>query len=309
MADIPALPSLPPPPMRGQDTGKPFSDKFEVWLQAQHALPAQFTEWGRGLVESAAAAGYSSVSTTSLSISAAPKSLKIEPGKMFLPGEFVVIADVAAPTANRMYAEVLGYKFATGELDVDVLRAWGGGTRSAWFVGLSGPQGEGSDTLPSFSGNARRILALNGSATATEWVMPGWELIGTLNPSSVANATFTSIPTYWEDLLIALDLTISGGFLFASVSPDGVDFGNGSTTVSPSGANTYRGAVVLFGRKNDFGVMTAAAGGGTYSTGTGGGPSTNASVSWRAAGGVASVRLASGTGFTLSGNASLYGRR
>lgn len=137
---IPVVDPLPPAPVRNDPN---FADTAEVWVQyLADTYTPQLNLFAEGLVEAAAVANYSTVSTTELTISTGTKTLDVETGKMFVAGQFVVIADVAAPSDNWMHAIVTAYDLATGAMSVIVVRAHGSGTIDAWTVGLSAPPTE-----------------------------------------------------------------------------------------------------------------------------------------------------------------------
>ncbi len=82
-------------------------------------------------------------STTSLTIGTGAKSLTIQTGKLFAAGQFVTIAETAAPT-NYMHGQVTAYDSGTGALTVSVAATGGSGTIAAWTIttaGVQGPQG------------------------------------------------------------------------------------------------------------------------------------------------------------------------
>ena len=78
-----------------------------------------------------------STSTTTLTIGAGSKTLTVETGKMFQPGQFLSIVD-QANNANYMSGQVTAYTGSTGSLTVDVAATGGSGTISAWNISLSG---------------------------------------------------------------------------------------------------------------------------------------------------------------------------
>jgi len=141
---LPTITPLPSPPNRRTDTGAVFSAKTAAFLEALERLPAELNAFGPDLVNAAAASAPVATSTTTLLISMGAKTLTVEPGKQFAGGQYVILADAAAPTTNYMTAQVIAYNFTTGVLDVTVRAVWGSGTKSAWFVSLSAPSAAGA---------------------------------------------------------------------------------------------------------------------------------------------------------------------
>ena len=86
-----------------------------------------------------------STSTTSLAIGTGSKTLTVETGKMFQPGQFISIVD-QANNANYMSGQATAYTSATGSLTVDVVASGGSGTISAWNISLSGTAGATGST-------------------------------------------------------------------------------------------------------------------------------------------------------------------
>lgn len=305
---IPTITPLPAPPIRGTDTGPVFSNKTAAFLDALHdVFQPELNQFALDLVDAAAAANYSATSTTPLTIGTGTKSLTIEQGKMFDPGQPIAIADAAAPTTNWMFGQVVAHWPSIGAMSVDVARSWGSGTKSLWFVALSGPQGPGSDTLPSFTGNVGKVLAVNAAATGTEWLDHRWVPIGTLNPSAAAQVTFTSIPAVYSDLLCVFNLDRSQTTtLYTSISPDNSNFSASSATVASSEPGTARGAIHIPGKTFGHGVLS------TWST-TGaspsivGGTTSTGNHGWRCDGGISALRITPTAG-TVTGTATLYGR-
>lgn len=139
------LPVFPPytgvVPQRGtlnEDTYPDAADDFALYIAG---LKAMFDAYGLDLVSAVSVANYSSSSTTELTIGLGARTLSIENGKFFVPGQPVMIADQAAPATNWLFGQITTYDIATGALSVIVSKTAGAGTLAAWSVGLSGPVG------------------------------------------------------------------------------------------------------------------------------------------------------------------------
>lgn len=113
------------------------------------------------------APGTNATSTTPLTPSLGSKSLTIQTGKLFSPGQFVVIADTSAPTTNYMVGNISSYNSATGNLVVNATNNAGSTLASNWTISLTGSPAQ--NTLSNdliFTGNGRRI---KGDFSSTTW--------------------------------------------------------------------------------------------------------------------------------------------
>lgn len=300
---VPTITPLPAPPIRGTDTGPVFSSKTAAFLDALHdVFQPELNQFALELVYAAAAAGYSSASTTSLTIGTGAKSLIVESGKMFAPGQFVTVASASNPTVNYMFGQIQLYDRATGAMTVNVTEIGNGaiGTHTDWFIGLSGAQGNPGDTLPAINpAVASKYLRVNPGGNGTLWDSLVYEtLIGTLNPSSAADATFTGDFSAFRNLRMVFNLTSGGGsttvvastYDGSSWTPDSGNFVVGSWA-------TIEGQQLYFGRANDAGPLIRGSLGASLSGGV---------QAWSSVGGIDGVRITS-TG-TFSGTVSLYGQ-
>jgi len=78
----------------------------------------------------------SDTSTTSNTINLTPgKAFTVSPGKGFLKGGYLVIADNAAPTTNSMVVQIVSYVGTT--LTVDPVTIKGSGTKTSWVISFS----------------------------------------------------------------------------------------------------------------------------------------------------------------------------
>lgn len=81
-----------------------------------------------------------------------------------------------------------------------------------------------SSSLPSFTANQYKVLAVNAGATDKEWVSTGWKQIATSSLSGATGVTFSSIPQIYTDLLVTFEnmSTVGTPDLNLSMSYDGV---------------------------------------------------------------------------------------
>ena len=82
------------------------------------------------------APGTSATSTTSMTISMDAKTLVIQTGKQFVPGQFLVVASAVSPI-NYMLGQITAYNPATGQLDLSIYQSGGSGTYDSWNVAMS----------------------------------------------------------------------------------------------------------------------------------------------------------------------------
>jgi hypothetical protein len=83
------------------------------------------------------APGTSATSTSPLTIGTGNKTLDIQPGKAFTPGQFVIIADQTTP-ANYMVGQITAHNNVTGSLTVNVTAVGGVGVGLMnWIISLT----------------------------------------------------------------------------------------------------------------------------------------------------------------------------
>lgn len=85
----------------------------------------------------AVSAGTNSTSTTSLTVGTGTKSLTVETGKLYMPGQAIVVASTAAAATNWMYGQVVSYNSGTGALVMSAGQFLGSGTYTAWSISIS----------------------------------------------------------------------------------------------------------------------------------------------------------------------------
>lgn len=85
------------------------------------------------------APGTNATSTSSVLVGTGSKSLTTQAGKLFVPGQPVMIARTSAPGTTWMAGNVTSYNSGTGSLVVSVVWTAGSGTFTDWTVSLAGP--------------------------------------------------------------------------------------------------------------------------------------------------------------------------
>ena len=115
----------------------PFaSDAVADLLSKQNAAAASVATITAEQPNAAQAAGgaINGTSTTSLTVGSGAKTLTVQTGRAFVPGQWVAVADGVNPTTIFMLGVVTGYTSGTGSLTVDVRSYAGSGTLAAWAV-------------------------------------------------------------------------------------------------------------------------------------------------------------------------------
>ena len=162
MTTVSALPTLP-------ERGNPatFNALFEGFLAALKNNFVGEVNLVAGEINAAALTAVSAVaqalfstSTTSLTLQTGAASLTIEPGKLFAPGQYIMVISTASPAA-WMYGTVDSYNTATGVLGVTVTDASGAGALASWRVSVAGIKGApGGVTLSGVETLSNKTLAL-----------------------------------------------------------------------------------------------------------------------------------------------------
>lgn len=119
--------ALPPAPVRS-DSPNDFIAKEDAW---RTAMPT----FGEQVNAAALAMNFNSTNDTSASsvaIGTGAKTFTVSAGKSFQGGQFLVIADTAAPSTNWMAGQVTSYSGTT--LVMNILAFEGSGTKSAWII-------------------------------------------------------------------------------------------------------------------------------------------------------------------------------
>ena len=220
MPQIPTVPILPDPPVRGVDTNEVFSAKVDAREQAMNPWVDSLNAFAPALVAAAAVSNYSATSETELTIGTGAKALTVEDGKLFQPGQFVVLADAGAPTVNFMWGQVEIYNFATGAMMVEVLAASGSGTHDEWLIGLAGPMAEANfSASPTFTGTpfedvytitdgasvvidpangSIQLWTLGANRTPTDALASGQTVLLLIDDGTAYSITWSSIGVQWK---------------------------------------------------------------------------------------------------------------
>lgn len=223
---------LPDPPLP-TDSRTDFNAKAFAFIAAMNQMVTEFNE-----AATAYALSLASTSTTSLTVGLGAKSLTVQTGKGYLPGQEVVIAYTTTPT-NRMSGSVTSYDAGTGALVVEVTATGGSGTQAAWTISPT--------TIADFDGQTFTELVLAGEITETPYSLSGTAIDpanGTLQYKTLSgNVTFTSSIAVGQSVTLILT---KGAH---TVTWPTMDWVYGDPTLS----STYPSVIVLF---NVTGTLT-----------------------------------------------------
>ena len=127
------------------------------------------------------APGTSATSVSSLTVGIGSRSLTLaQTGKTFAVGQWVQIADTAAPQTNWMHGAITAFNAGTGAMTVQVAMAAGSGTLSSWAVNPASPVSPFLSVAPNGS------LLLSGAAGLLGYTAGAGATI--VQPTSLATA-------------------------------------------------------------------------------------------------------------------------
>ena len=154
--------ALPVPPSRADPAN--FAARADGFLGAMPLFATQINavaaETNAASLTALNAPGTNATSTSSVAIGLGTKTFTVQSGKLFVEGQFVIVANTAN-VANYMHAQVVSYSGTT--LVVNALSVGGSGTFNAWTVSLAGS----AVGLPISGGNITGALAVAGTLSVT----------------------------------------------------------------------------------------------------------------------------------------------
>lgn len=227
---LPVFPEGPPAPVRSTGADPEYAmtaEEFALWWET---LPAQLTAYAVELA-GVVANYYNATSASSVAIGTDAKSFTIETGKAFVVGQFVLVADAAAPTVNWMYGQVTSHDTETGALTVAVSLTKGSGTKTSWIIGLTGANrplndGDYGDITVSSDGAIYTIRAntvtnakLADMATAR---LKGRTTAGTGDPEDLTGTQATALLDVFSSTTKGLVPAGSGGNSAVFLAGDGL---------------------------------------------------------------------------------------
>jgi hypothetical protein len=171
-------------------------------VDAATTATTKATEAAASAASAVNAPGTSATSTTSLAVGSGSKSIFVQTGKNFAPGQPIRVALTSAPSTTWMQAIADDYDSVTGQLDFTASTFAGTGTHSDWTVSLTGP-----DALPAAT------VAEVRAGTAGDKAVPPASLSG-----SAAFQTLTDAATVNWDVALGYNayLTLEGNRTMAA---------------------------------------------------------------------------------------------
>lgn len=115
-------------------------------------------------------------STTSNTIGVGAKTFTVGTGKSFQAGQYLIIADTAAPTTNSMVVQVTNYNSGTGALVTDSKVFAGSGTKTAWIISLT--------AAPIYGTSGRTFLDIK-QLQSIDYAFASGSLVLKLNPTNI----------------------------------------------------------------------------------------------------------------------------
>jgi hypothetical protein len=128
LATITALPTA---PSRSDDSAT-FVSRADALLAALATLVTQINAWSAAVPNEVNPANLNATSSTSVTIGTGSKSFTVETGKLFIAGQWLIIA--GSTVTNFMIGQVTSYNSGTGALVVNVSTISGSGTLAAWTI-------------------------------------------------------------------------------------------------------------------------------------------------------------------------------
>jgi hypothetical protein len=183
-------------------------------LSASTAVDVQLLDTMNNLLDQAediydqvisANTGFSSVSTTELTIGTGPKALVIQTAKSFLTGTPITLASNSTPSAF-MFGEVTTYDITNGDFVVNITVVGGAGSYDDWNVTLAGPRGPAGELSSADKASAADIRAKTNDLRYT--TAKGLS-------DAVANVTATVSGSYTPDFSLGLNFewTLNGALM------------------------------------------------------------------------------------------------
>lgn len=215
MTNLVTIPTPPTAPSRADRNT--FATRADAWLAWESADFIPGINDVVDFLNNMTGTSWSSVSTSTLTISSGTKNLTIEANKSYALGQMILIASTANAN-NYMTARVTAYNSVTGEMTVDVITIGGSGTYSSWSIGLAAMSAQMSSRSISGSGvlgaaDLGANVSVTGTGTLTlpsaSVVGDGWWaivnnsgdgdiLLSASTPVEfIANGTFTGNATGW----------------------------------------------------------------------------------------------------------------
>lgn len=200
---LPTVTALPTAPDRSSDSASQFSSKADAFVAALATFGTELEALAAAVV-SESYGYYRGTSSSSVAIGTGSKSFTIDTGLAFQVGDYVLIADSAAPTTNWMVGQVTAYDSGTGALTFDSQSANGSGTKTSWTIALTGePNDANFSSSPTFTGTPFEDVYTVAASTASLAIVPANGSIWDITLS--ANCTFTESLASGQGVLLMID--------------------------------------------------------------------------------------------------------
>ncbi len=161
---VATLTPLPDPPARLALSNAQFVALMDAWMIAQKLFQQEMNDEVIPGINAVATAAFSGTSTTSLAIGTGSKSLSMQSGRAFSPGQTVIVAHDGA---NYMRGTVTSYNSSTGALVLNSTNATGSGTFAVWSLALSLAPADLAAYLPLIGGTLTGLLELMASVSGS----------------------------------------------------------------------------------------------------------------------------------------------
>lgn len=156
---VATLTPLPDPPARLALSNDQFVALMDAWMIAQKLFQQEMNDEVIPGINAVATAAFSGTSTTSLAIGTGSKSLSMQSGRAFSPGQTVIVAHDGA---NYMRGTVTAYDTGAGALSFTVPSGAtvGSGTFTSWSIALGLSAADLANYLPLAGGTLTGLLTL-----------------------------------------------------------------------------------------------------------------------------------------------------
>jgi len=156
---VATLTPLPDPPARLALSNDQFNALMDAWMIAQKLFQQEMNDEVIPGINAVATAAFSGTSTTSLAIGTGSKSLSMQSGRAFSPGQTVIVAHDGA---NYMRGTVTAYDTGAGALSFTVPSGAtvGSGTFTSWSIALGLSAADLANYLPLAGGTMTGLLTL-----------------------------------------------------------------------------------------------------------------------------------------------------
>lgn len=282
---IPTVTNIPPPPIRGTDTGLVFSNKTAAMLDTLHldTIP----EWNTSI---------DAVNALLPTIEdAADASVDAEAARDVAQGYASTATTQAGIATTQAGISTTQAGISTTQAGLsDAARVAAEAARDAAI---------GAGPLPAQSGNGGKFLTTDG--TNASWDHVRWTQLASTTTGSVGQWDFTSIPQTYADLIFRVSLTPSVGGNSLQIALDhGSGFGTAST-INTIGTGAHKGAIFIPNYTKDGGIIL---GGIRNNTSAGITTSPSANSIYSASAGIVGIRLSLSTGTGSSVSIQLFRR-